>query len=561
MLRIGETIDRYKVEALIGQGGMAAVFRARHMSLDSEHAIKVLFITAPQIRDRLLREGKVQANLRHPNVVAVTDVLEIQGAPALVMEYIDGPALDSWLQNNKPTIDEAMWLFRGILRGVMAAHERGVVHRDLKPANIMLSRTNEGIVPKVTDFGLVKSVSDQKGHTQTGMALGTPEYMAPEQIRDASDVDQRADLFALGCILYELVCGKRAFGHPDKMTTFNAIVAGEYEPARLHVPDIPQEIAEAIRWCLEVDREKRLPNCTELFDLLYEDTSVGRLGPPSQAPSMLRIEVDEDSAANFGSSPNASPGRGPGKDPVLAAAPTGKPAAERSRAPTQLQDTARAKLPAPSRQGERGLDMRLVAMASLFVMFVGVGSGILVAGLLGDPAAEEDGLTETNTDAAPAPEPDPAPTAPEPAPVDPAPVQPDPVSPDPEAPKPVPPPPKPVTTAPDPRPAAPEPRPTAPVPSPVAAPEPPPPTPVPVPDPVPAPTASGVSVSVKGDAKGVWLVSGGNQTPAAGSHPPGSYQIVADFGGKQVPAGKVDLAAGRAVTLDCSSFLFKCLAK
>ena len=556
MLRIGETIDRYKVEALIGQGGMAAVFRARHMSLDSEHAIKVLFITAPQIRDRLLREGKVQANLRHPNVVAVTDVLEIQGAPALVMEYIDGPALDSWLQNNKPTIDEAMWLFRGILRGVMAAHERGVVHRDLKPANIMLSRTNEGIVPKVTDFGLVKSVSDQKGHTQTGMALGTPEYMAPEQIRDASDVDQRADLFALGCILYELVCGKRAFGHPDKMTTFNAIVAGEYEPPKLHVPDVPQEIAEAIRWCLEVEREKRLPNCTELFDLLYEDTSVGRLGPPSQAPSMLKIEVDEDSAANFGSSPNASPGRGPGKDPVLAAAPTGKPAAERSRAPTHLQDTTRARLPPPSRQGERGLDMRLVAMASLFVMFVGVGSGILVAGLLGDPDSvpATRGPAASGTDGS-APEPVPAPAAPDPAPVDPAPVQPAPVQP--EAPKPVAPPPKPVKAAPDPRPVAPDPRPAAPVPSPVAVPEPPPPTPVPV----PTPTTSGVSVSVKGDAKGVWLVSGGNQAPAAGAHPPGSYQIVADFGGKQVPAGKVDLAAGRAVTLDCSSFLFKCLAK
>ena len=205
---------------------MAAVYLGRHAQLDSLHAIKVLFITAPQIRERLLREGRVQANLRHPNIVSVTDVLEVQGAPALVMEYVDGPALDAWLLEHKPTIDEALWLFRGIVRGVSAAHERGVVHRDLKPANILLSRTNEGIVPKVTDFGLVKSVSDTKGHTQTGLALGTPEYMAPEQIRDASEVDQRADMFALGCILYELVCHRRAFGRPDKMSTFNAIVSG-----------------------------------------------------------------------------------------------------------------------------------------------------------------------------------------------------------------------------------------------------------------------------------------------------------------------------------------------
>ena len=139
MLRIGHTIDRYRIEALIGQGGMAAVYRARHAQLDSLHAVKVLFITAPQVRERLLREGKVQANLRHTNVVSVTDVLEVQGAPALVMEYVDGPALDHWLLNNKPTLDEALFLFRGILRGVSAAHERGVIHRDLKPANILLA--------------------------------------------------------------------------------------------------------------------------------------------------------------------------------------------------------------------------------------------------------------------------------------------------------------------------------------------------------------------------------------------------------------------------------------
>ena len=93
-------------------------FAGERLTLDSEHAIKVLFITAPQVRARLLREGRVQANLRHPNIVSVTDVLEVQGAPALVMEYVDGPALDEWLGSNKPTLDQALWLFRGILRGI-----------------------------------------------------------------------------------------------------------------------------------------------------------------------------------------------------------------------------------------------------------------------------------------------------------------------------------------------------------------------------------------------------------------------------------------------------------
>ncbi len=542
MLRIGETIDRYKVEALIGQGGMAAVFRARHSSLDSQHAIKVLFITAPQIRDRLLREGRVQANLRHPNIVSVTDVLEVQGAPALVMEYIEGPALDAWLQNHRPTIDEAIWLFRGILRGVSAAHDRGVVHRDLKPANILLSRTNEGIVPMVTDFGLVKSVSDQKGHTQTGMALGTPEYMAPEQIRDASDVDQRADLFALGCVLYELVCGKRAFGHADKMSTFNAIVAGEYEPPRRHVPDLPQEIAEAIRWCLEIDREKRLASCQELFDLLYEDTSVGRLGPPSQAPSMLQIEPGENAMSSFGVRPATSPARGPeADDPVLARAPTGKPAAERQRVPTRLQATSPAPVPTPP-IARSGFDNRLVVLAALFAMFVGVGSGILVATLLGDGVPRE-------------------PTSPVPA----RPVEPRP-TPELQAPAPVPAPAPSTQRSPDPAPsAAPQPSPApAPAPDPAPAPSPAPdpvPVAVPAPAPAPAPTASGVAVSVVGDAAGVWLVYGGVQVAAGGEHPPGTYQILATFGDKQVPAGQIRLQKGSPVTLECSSFLFTCRAK
>jgi serine/threonine-protein kinase len=292
LLRIGETIDRYKIEALIGQGGMAAVYRVRHCQLDSEHALKVLFITAPQIYQRLIREGRVQANLRHANIVSVTDVLSIGGSPALVMEYIDGPSLDTWLLENEATLEEALWLFRGILRGIAVAHERGVVHRDLKPANVLLSPSDEGFVPKVTDFGLVKSVVEQKGSTQTGMSLGTPEYMSPEQIRDASDIDTRADMWALGCILYELVCHKRAFSGADKMATFTLICNGVYEPPRKVVPTIPRNVAEAIRSLLEVDRNNRLSSCDALYDLLYQESEpkVGRIAAPARPVVPLRVD-------------------------------------------------------------------------------------------------------------------------------------------------------------------------------------------------------------------------------------------------------------------------------
>ena len=108
----------------------------------------------------------------------------------------------------QPTLEEALFLFRGVVRGIMAAHERGVIHRDLKPANIMLAPTNEGVVPKVTDFGLVKSLAEQRGKTQTGMAMGTPEYMSPEQIV-GENVDERVDIYARGVLAFELVTGYR----------------------------------------------------------------------------------------------------------------------------------------------------------------------------------------------------------------------------------------------------------------------------------------------------------------------------------------------------------------
>ncbi|MCB9687010.1 MAG: serine/threonine protein kinase [Alphaproteobacteria bacterium] len=321
---------------------MAAVYRARHVQLGSEHAIKVLFVTAPQVRERMFREGQVQARLRHPNIVQVTDVLLVQNAPALVMEYVDGPALDTWLLENRPNVDESLWLFRGILRGVMAAHEGGVVHRDLKPANVLLAPTHDGLVPKVSDFGLVKPVSQvpAKGslrvNTQSGMALGTPEYMSPEQIRDASDVDQRADMWAMGCILYELLCHRRTFSGPDKMSTFNLIVAGTYEPPRKFVDDLPRHVNEAIRRLLEVKQDDRLASAAELYDLLYdkEEPNVGRLslgrrptGPLLASSPHHEITIPPDDPVG-------------GAAPVVisATAPTGIPAARRAQAPTGLRD-------------------------------------------------------------------------------------------------------------------------------------------------------------------------------------------------------------------------------
>ncbi len=271
MLSPGSNIDRYTVESVIGHGGTSVVYLVRHNQLGSKHALKVLSLTSGSIRQRLLREGRVQAALHHANIVTVTDVLDVDGAPGLLMEYIDGPALDQAMRKYKITLNDALILFRGVVAGVRGAHAEGLVHRDLKPANVMLFRSPEGFIPKVTDFGLAKILvgrGAELGQTRQGIAMGTPAYMSPEQIHDARAVDQRADIFSLGCILYELATRGRAFPGDQALEIYNNIVAGRYTPPEELNPDLPDEVIRAIDGCLITDRDLRIPDCDTILQVL-----------------------------------------------------------------------------------------------------------------------------------------------------------------------------------------------------------------------------------------------------------------------------------------------------
>ena len=260
----GDPVERYVVDQVIGAGGTANVYKVHHTELGNVYALKVLSIVSPAIRRRTLQEGKVQAQMHHRNIVAVYDVFEVEGAPALLMEYVEGPSLEVALQRHRFTLEQARILFRGVLDGVRHAHRIGLVHRDLKPANVLLAQTSRGVVPKVTDFGIAKITDSDTSQTRAGVAMGTPQYMAPEQIRDARTVDQRADVFSLGCMLYELVCGRRVFPYEDIVKVYNAVCDGEYVPPRRLVPDLPEAIESAILGALEVDRDKRIPDCDTL---------------------------------------------------------------------------------------------------------------------------------------------------------------------------------------------------------------------------------------------------------------------------------------------------------
>ncbi len=265
-------MDRYTVEEFLGEGGVAMVYRVKHVHLESIHALKLLAVNDQETKRRLIDEGKSQANLRHPNVLAVTDAFLHNGQPCLIMEYVDGPSLYDLLEEYDPTLQEALELFRGILRGVDAAHRHGLVHRDLKPENVLLAQTDDGVVPKVADFGLVKVLAKGAAQRDTagGTFLGTPQYMSPQQISDPASVDHRADMFSLGCLLFEMVCGEMPFAAENTYDALTRIMNDDYLPPESIRPDLPSHVVAAINGLLDHDVEKRTADCSILMDELYD---------------------------------------------------------------------------------------------------------------------------------------------------------------------------------------------------------------------------------------------------------------------------------------------------
>lgn len=292
-LDAGAVIDRYTIRNRLGQGGMAVVYRAKHNQLGTEHAIKVLMVPSPSIRARLLTEGRVQATLRHQNIVSVTDVIDVGGAPGLVMELVVGPSLDQLLNQLHLSIDQVDELARGILAGVAQAHRHGLIHRDLKPANVMLQETEFGFIPKVTDFGLAKILDASEGvvgtQTRSGVAMGTPCYMAPEQVRNAKGVDKRADVFSLGAMLYEMLSAVRPFAGEDLFEIFNAITSGKYVPLRTRMPDVPERMARAVEAALQVDREARVADCDKLLAIWTGQDAPAKATGPWSAEMLARV--------------------------------------------------------------------------------------------------------------------------------------------------------------------------------------------------------------------------------------------------------------------------------
>src|SRR5215469_6116727 len=243
-IKPGTRVEDYEILKLIGTGGMGEVYEARDVRLSRNVAIKVLPSFLTNNIDRLRRfeqEARAAAALNHPNIVAVYQMGSYEGAPYLVSELLEGDTLRELMKRGPLPWRAAVEYGLQIARGLAAAHSKGITHRDLKPENLFL--TNDGHV-KILDFGLAK-LSDSRSHegpaTEAGLVMGTVGYMSPEQVR-GQEADYRADFFALGAILYEMLCGRRAFKKTTAADTMSAILSEDPPSISELVPATPPAV-------------------------------------------------------------------------------------------------------------------------------------------------------------------------------------------------------------------------------------------------------------------------------------------------------------------------------
>lgn len=309
-------VPGYDILGILGRGGEAVVYQARHQALGRIVALKRLRSIEhrdPEEINRFRREAETLARLHHPNIVQVYEVGVHEGQPFFSLEYVDGGSLANRLQGQPQDPAQAAGLVHVLACAIHAAHEAGVVHRDLKPGNVLLatcpvamptsSSSKSGLVtprrakrqrwgeiygiPKISDFGLAKHFKTGAGFTQTGVVLGTPSYMAPEQAQ-AQAITPACDLYALGAILYEMLTGRPPFVGAEPLHVLSQVVHDEPVPPRRLVPAVPRDLETICLKCLEKDPSRRYADASELAEDLYrflngEPIQARRVGPLERA--------------------------------------------------------------------------------------------------------------------------------------------------------------------------------------------------------------------------------------------------------------------------------------
>jgi serine/threonine-protein kinase len=289
-MQAGQRIRDYVLGEKIGQGGMGEVWSAVHEVLQRPVAIKgmVSQVAAdPKLRERFLQEARAQARLQHPRIIGVTDAFQVDGVDYLVMPLVQGRSLADRLAEARGPLPpaEALRIAVDVLDALEAAHQRGIIHRDVKPSNILLDQEGRAYL---TDFGIALLVGQDR-LTQTGITLGTPFYMSPEQIRSPLTIDQRSDVYSASCVIYEMLAGRPPFtGTEGKGNTDFVILESHLqrrpEPIRTWNPLVPAALDEAILRGLAKEPHQRYGGCGELRQALDAAMAAPKLPPPPPQP-------------------------------------------------------------------------------------------------------------------------------------------------------------------------------------------------------------------------------------------------------------------------------------
>lgn len=258
----------YEILGIAGRGGMARVYRARHLKLGRTVALKMLPTDAEEsLTARFIEEARSAASLQHPQVASIFEVSSDEQQPFFAMEYANGGTLAQRLAGRPQPPREAVALMAGLARAVQHCHDHGIIHRDLKPANVLLVEEGESVAYKISDFGLAKRLNDDKGLTKTGEVMGTPAYMAPEQASGAfKGVGPAADIYSLGAMLYECLTGRPPFDGTDAMDIVLQVLADEPLRPRQLQPTLPRDLETICLKCLEKSPRRRFASALALAE-------------------------------------------------------------------------------------------------------------------------------------------------------------------------------------------------------------------------------------------------------------------------------------------------------
>jgi eukaryotic-like serine/threonine-protein kinase len=311
----GTTFGKYTLKRVLGRGGMGTIYEAIHETLHKRVALKTLaraMSTQGDTAERFVREAKTAARLHHPHVVDITDVGIEDGIPYMVMEYLEGEDLAAVYERECPLpVSRAVDVLLPVIAAVSSAHAEGIVHRDLKPHNVFLARTKDGIIhPKLLDFGISKVLEDAGGAlTNSSTFLGTPGYMAPEQVTASKAADARADQYALAVILYQGLTGRLPFEQGPLYQLLHAIVNDPFPSPRELRPELPEDLEAVILHAMRRSREDRFPSVRDLGAALLPFAGASQrsvwepvFGPPGPislgTPSGSRMSKPSDTVAN-----------------------------------------------------------------------------------------------------------------------------------------------------------------------------------------------------------------------------------------------------------------------